>query len=89
MFTRITFQVTSQEGSVIISCATSLDIGLIQPHRGLDVVPEKGSWSYSKADMPVKQKNKKIAPDNKLGDSLNSSKVQSHTVSRVEEREVV
>ena len=49
-----TFQVTSHEGSVIISCATSLELGLIQPHRGLDVVPEKGSLIYSKADMPAK-----------------------------------
>ena len=85
----ITFQVTSHEGSVIISCATSLELGLIQPHRNLDVVPEKDSLIYSKVDMPVKQKNKQSAPVNKLSDSVKSSKTQFHTVSRVEEKEVV
>ena len=38
-----TFQVVSHEGSVIISCATSIDLNLIQPHRDLDVVPGEGS----------------------------------------------
>ena len=52
----VTFQVTSHEESVIISCATSLVLGLIQPHRDLDVIPDKGSLIYSKADLPVKQK---------------------------------
>ena len=85
----VTFQVTSHEGSVIITCATSLELGLIQPHRNLDVVPEKGSLIYSKAAMPVKQKNKKSAPVNKLSHSVKSSKMQSHTVSKVEEKEVV
>ena len=85
----VTFQVTSHEGSVIISCATSLELCFIQLHRGLDVVPEKGSLIYSKADLPVKQKNKKSAPVNKLSDSLNSGKMQSHTVSRVQETEVI
>ena len=50
----VTFQVTSHEGSVIISCATSIELGLIQPHRNLGVVPEKGILIYSKAYMPMK-----------------------------------
>ena len=50
----VAFQVTSHEGSVIISYATSLELGLIQPHRSLDVVPEKGILTYSKAYLPVK-----------------------------------
>ena len=81
----VAFQVTSHEGSVIISCATSLELGLMQPHRNLHVVPEKGSLIYSKADLPVKQKNKKSATVNKLSDSVNSSQRQSHTVSRVQD----
>ena len=85
----VTFQVTIHEVSVIISCATSLELGLIQPHRNLDVVSEKGSLIYSKADMPEKQKNKKSAPVNKLNESVMSSKMQSHTVSRIEEKEGV
>ena len=39
----VTFQVTSHEGSVIISCATSIDLNLIRPDRDLDVVPNEGS----------------------------------------------
>ena len=85
----VTFQVTSHEGSVIMSCATSLEIGLIQAHRNLDVVLEKGSLIYSEADMPVKQKNNKSAPVNKFSDSGNSSRMQSHTVSRVQQNEAI
>ena len=85
----VTFHISSHEGSVIISCATSLELGLIQPHKGLDVVPEKGSLIYSKADLPVKQKNKKSAQVNKLSDSVNSSQMQYHTVSRVQGIEVI
>ena len=54
----VTFQVTSHEGSVIVSCATSLELGLIHPHTDLDELPEEGSLIYSKADMPKKKKNK-------------------------------
>ena len=85
----VTLQVTSHEGSVIISCATSCDLCLIQHHRNLDVVPGKGTLIYSKADFPIKQKNKKNALVNKLNDSVKSSKMQSHAVSRIEEKEVV
>ena len=54
----VTFQVTSHEGSVIVSCATSIELGLILPHKNLDVVPEEGSLIYSIADMPEEWKNK-------------------------------
>ena len=58
----VTFQVTSHEGSVIISCATSIDLNLIQPHRDLDMVPEEGSL----IDMTVKQKTRRIQEMNNL-----------------------
>ena len=54
----VTFQVNSHEGSVIASCATSIELGLIHPHRNLDEVPEEGSLIYSRADMPKGNKNK-------------------------------
>ena len=54
----VTFHFTSHEGSVIVSCATSLELGLIHPHRNLDELLEEGSLIYSIADMPKKQKNK-------------------------------
>ena len=80
----VTFQVTSHEGSVIISCATSLVLGLIQPHRDLDVIQDKGSLIYSKADLPMKHKYKKSTAVYKLSNSVNS-----RTVSKVEETEVI
>ena len=54
----VTFQVTSHKGSVIVSCATSLELSLIHPHTNLDELPEEGSIICSKADMPKKKKNK-------------------------------
>ena len=54
----VTFQVTNHEGSVVVSCATSLELGLIHPHRNLDELPEEGSLICSKADMPKQKRNK-------------------------------
>ena len=54
----MTFQVVSTEGSVIVSCVTSIELDLIHTHRNLDEIPEEGSLIYSIADMPRKQKNK-------------------------------
>ena len=72
----VTFLVVSHEGSVIISCATSIDLNVIQPHRDLDVVPQIGSLISSKTDLPMKQKNK------------NSRDEQSPKVSRVQKIEM-
>ena len=85
----VTFQVTSYEGNVIILCATSLVLGLIQPHTDLDVIPDKCSLMYSKADLPMKHKYKKSTAVYKLSNTVNSSKLQSHAVSNVEETEVI
>ena len=54
----VTFQVTSHEGSVIVSCATNIELGLIHPHSNLDKVPEEGSLIYSIADTSKKKKIK-------------------------------
>ena len=55
---KVTFQATSHEGSVIVSCATSLELGLIHPSTNLDELPEECSLIYSKADMPKQKRNK-------------------------------
>ena len=60
----MTFQVTSHEGSVIVSCATTIELGLKDPHSNLDEVTEEGSLIYSIADMPKKQKNKNCQAEN-------------------------
>ena len=85
----VTFKVTSHEGSVIVSCTTSFELGLIHPNRDLDVVPDSGSLIYSNADPLMKQKYMKSVPVSKLRDSVYSRVVQSPPVSRVQETEVI
>ena len=49
----VTFQVTSHEGSVIVSCATSIELGLIHPHTNLDEVPRR-----SQSNLQYSQQSK-------------------------------
>ena len=80
-----TFQVTCHEGSVIVSCGTSLALGLIQPHNNLDsTVPDSCSLISSKADHSLKEKSKKIVSVSKLSNNVNSRDEQSPAVSRVQ-----
>ena len=73
----VTFQVTSHEGSVIVSCATSIELGLIHPHSNLDEVQEEGSLTYSIADMPKKQKNKNCQAESIRGSVKPRKDIQS------------
>ena len=51
------FQVVSVEGSVIISCATSINLNLIQIPNQLDTkIPNGAGLIYSSADAPCKHK---------------------------------
>ena len=62
-FKEVTFKVVSHEGSVIVSCATSIDLNLIWPHSELnDRVPDCGRLIYSCADDPDKHTYKKAKP---------------------------
>ena len=48
----VTFKVVNHERSVIISCATSLDLGLIQPHSKLNAsIQDCGKFIFSSADV--------------------------------------
>ena len=52
---QVTFKVVNHEGSVIISCATSLDLGLVQQHSELYTrVPDGRRLIFSSADDPNK-----------------------------------
>ena len=51
-----TFYVTSNEGSVLLSCDTSLTLGLIHPRPRLDYLPPKASLIMSSAYHPRKTK---------------------------------
>ena len=56
---QVTFYVTSHEGSVVLSCKTSLKLYLIHPHSNLDQVPDCASLIYINPDHPIKRKSKK------------------------------
>ena len=51
-----TFYVASNEGSVLLSCDTSLTLGLIHPRPRLNYLPPKASLIMSSADHPRKTK---------------------------------
>ena len=55
----VTFHVTSHEGSVVLFCATTLDLCLIQPHSNLDSFPFSASLITGKADYSRKTKSQK------------------------------
>ena len=48
----VTFYVASNNGSVLLSCATTLALGMIQPHTRLDYLPPRASLITSSADHP-------------------------------------
>ena len=50
----VTFYVASNNGSVLLSYATMLALGLIQPHTRLDYLPPRASLITSSADQPEK-----------------------------------
>ena len=58
-FHKVKFQVVSVEGSVIISCATSINLNLIQIPKQLDTnIPDGASLIYSSVDAPGKHQYK-------------------------------
>ena len=58
---KITFQVVNHEGSVIVSCVATLEIGLTQLHSVFsESVPDCGRLLYSEADHPNKYKHQNI-----------------------------
>ena len=85
----VTLQVTSHESSVIVSCATSFELGLIQPHRDLYVVPDSGSLIYSKADPLVKPKYKKSVPVSKWSDKVHSRGAASPSVQGTKKQKLI
>ena len=47
---KLHFFVASNKGSILISCATSLALGLIKPHDRLDHLPPEDNVISSSAD---------------------------------------
>ena len=54
----VTFYVVSNNGSVLLSCVTTLAPGLIHPHTRLDYLRPRASLITSSADHPKKIKSK-------------------------------
>ena len=52
----VAFYVTSNTGSVLLSCVTMLALALIQPQSRLDRLPPRASFITSSADHPKKRK---------------------------------
>ena len=58
-FHKVKFQVVSVEGSVIISCATSINLNVIQIPKQLDTdIPDCARLIYSSVDAPRKHQYK-------------------------------
>ena len=75
--TEVSYQVVNHEGSVIVSCVTSIELGLIHPHSAPNSsIPDCGRLIYSTADHPNKYQNKKIEPVSKLSDNVYVKEVQ-------------
>ena len=85
----ITLQVVNHEGSVFVSCATSLDLGLIKPHSVFtECVPGCGRLICSKVDHPNKYKYKKIELSSSVSNNVSAREVQSPVISKMPETEV-
>ena len=52
----VTFYLAMNDGSVLLSCKTTLLLGLIQPRPRLDYLPPRESLIFSTADQPKKTK---------------------------------
>ena len=55
--TEMIFYIASNEGSILLSCNTSLTLGLIQSRPRLDYSPPRASSITSNADHPRKTKS--------------------------------
>ena len=73
----VTFNVISHEGSVVLSCVTTLDLCFIQPCSNLDSIPSSASLIASKANYLRKKKSQKYMLVSKPKKNVCSRKEQS------------
>ena len=73
----VTFNITSHEGSVVLSCVTTLELSLIQPSSSLNLVPSSASLISNKADYPRKNELWKNIKVSKPSMNVCSSEKQS------------
>ena len=78
---KITFHVVNHEGSVIVSCRTNLELGLIQLCSVFnDRVPDCGRLLYSEANHPNKCNYKNIKSSPSVSNNASAIEVQSAVV---------
>ena len=73
----VTFFVAINDGGVLLSCKTTLVLGLIQPRSRLDYLPPRASLISSSVDHPMKIKPVKV--------SVHTSKQKVSTQSQTQE----
>ena len=56
---KVIFFVDKENGSVLLSCRTTMELGLIKPHAQLDYLPPKASLLTSTCDQPSRTKTQK------------------------------
>ena len=74
----VTFHVTSHESSVVLSCATTLELSLVQPCNNLDFIPSHTSLISSNADHPRKNRSQRNMQVLQQSQNMYSGKEQSH-----------
>ena len=77
----ISFKLTSHEGSVVLSCETSLGLTLKHPHSNVDQIQDSASLICSNADHPMMRKSKKSVQVSKQIQSMFTRKEQVCTKS--------
>ena len=74
-----TFYVAMNDGSVLLLCKTTLQLGLIQPRARLDYLPPRASLIASSADHSKKMKEvlhiqkKQVATQKKMPEKINTA----------------
>ena len=53
---KVTFFIAKENGSILLSCRTNMELGLIKPHACLDYLPPKARLLTSTCDQPSKTK---------------------------------
>ena len=71
------FHVTSHEGSIVLSCVTTLELSLIQPHTNVDSITFSASLISSNTDYPRKKGSQKNVQVLKPSKNMSPSKEQS------------
>ena len=51
---KVLFFVAKENGSILLSCRTTMELGLIRPHACMDYLPPKASLLTSTCDQPSK-----------------------------------